>query len=497
MPSRSQPNKGRRGRGKPGNGTQDAQTTAYDQSGVESGAEPSAEFKKDNDPQSVEAAHASLNGVADPNGVEHSPPMQLPKAREKKPRNPNAINTPNKDTNRTRATNRNASSQNARAASAQIPIPKDFNPPTSRPPVADIFGVTPERYYAGPSFRNSPAASTLPRPRFLSRSVPNVDQFPGDAGKGSQSTTMASDDSPPSGSVTPEQTNAKGEDSPLNMLFRSDREAKAKASQPRPSILPLKEHSSSSYSLSGLNESPLGSRSARNHSRHNTEGTANGIFPLEMDKELFPNPDQGGAGNKSQENQKTSAQDSTQALKKLLNFSEGQLPGQSVGDYLGTVGPSTPTPKARSQARSSTRLSGGPPLFPNGLDGTTPEQRHAALLALAEKQIHTPAVQRPASSTLRKEVKLSDSPAVSQNEQPPSTPIPSHRTDRQGNPTKSQRAPATTGHISTYPSMHAGNTRPALRSSAKDPAMKSMEDDLRRILKLDALPSDRVSGVQP
>ena len=499
MPPRAQPNKARRGRGKPRPALPHTDTTASDEVTVESKAGHTGELQKSDELHGSEATITSVEHATDSNGVEHSLPVQLPKARDTRSRKTKESHTSiAPDTNSTKGTNRDASSKSVKDPSAQTPVPKDSNPTRSRLPVTDIFGETPERYYAGPSFRNSPAASTLPLPKFFSRSVPNVDQFPSEAGKGSRSNTLTSDDSPRTGSATPERTQLGREDSPLNILFRSDREAKAKASQTRPSILPTKENTSSSHSLPGLSESPLGSRGVRNHTRHNTDGGPNGVFSLEMDNDVPHNPDRAILNNSHQENErKASVQDSTTALKKLLNFSNNQsIPKpSSSGDFQNSGAPSTPSPKPRSQARSSARLSGNAPLFPSGMDGSTPEQRHAALLALAEKQIQTPASQRPPSSTLRKEIKLPTSPTVPQDEQSPSTPT-ANRGERQSMSTRSQRAPATTGHISTYPSMHAGNTRPTFKNSAKDPAMKSMEDDLRRILKLDELPSGGVSGVQ-
>ena len=498
MPPRAQPNKARRGRGKPRPALPHTDTTASNEVPVESAPGDTDEIQKSNEVHGSDATMTSVEHATDPNGIEHSLPVQLPNARDTRSRKTNKNHTSiAPDTNSTQGTNRNANSKSAKAPSAQTPLPKDSNPTGSRLPVTDIFGETPERYYAGPSFRNSPAASTLPLPKFFSRSVPNVDQFPSEAGKGSRSNTLTSGDSPRTGSATPERTQLGREDSPLNILFRSDREAKAKASQTRPSILPSKENTSSSHSLPGLNESPLGSRGVRNHTRHNTDGGPNGVFSLEMDNDIPYNQERAVSNSHQENERKAPVQDSTSALKKLLNFSENQSVPKPVsgGDFQNSGTPSTPSPKSRSQARSSARLSGNPPLFPSGLDGSTPEQRHAALLALAEKQIQTPASQRPPSSTLRKEIKLPTSPTIAQDKQSPSTPT-TKRAERQSTNTRSQRAPATTGHISTYPSMHAGNARPTLNSSAKDPAMKSMEDDLRRILKLDELPSGGVSGVQ-
>ena len=378
-----------------------------------------------------------------------------------------------------------------------------------------FFDQTPSKLYAGPNFHASPAASSLPLPKFFSKSVPNVDKVTSLTSmleQEKQSSTSNSDETPSKGAVTPEPIRTQREESPLDVLFRADRQARVQGTQARPNALTDRQRSSASY-LTPSAEFPLGPRTTRHHTRHHTDSSTNGIFPLEMDKAPSQPLEHSPAINfatrtitsatKTNDKPVDSQNGQSAALTKLLNFNLSQPQKSDPQKVGGLTEPATPSPKPK-MSRSSARLSGTPPLFPNGLDGLvgkTNQERQAALLALAEKQISMPPYptsQRPPSSSLRKEMKMPESPVTSQNQHPPSTPTPFAMSERQGSWPKNQRAPATTGHISTIPTVHSGNAQPSFASPTKDrqSSMKSMEDDLRRILKLDVLTSEGVGGVR-
>lgn len=91
---------------------------------------------------------------------------------------------------------------------------------------------TPIRAYAGPTFHASPAASSLPMPKYFSKSVPNVDKTSSLKTMMEQEapdTTSGSEESPSQEISQPAHDHRAREESPLDIFFRADREAKAKA----------------------------------------------------------------------------------------------------------------------------------------------------------------------------------------------------------------------------------------------------------------------------
>ncbi|KAF2756086.1 hypothetical protein EJ05DRAFT_89427 [Pseudovirgaria hyperparasitica] len=124
--------------------------------------------------------------------------------------------------------------------------------------------------YAGPTFHASPAPSTLPKPRFFSKSVP------ADVNESGLQARMEADQRrspPPVGeeiSVPP-----RNEESPLDFLFNSDREQKAKRSS---GVL---TPNSSTLDRTDSRESSFGGLS-RQHNRQPSAGSGR-LFPIELE----------------------------------------------------------------------------------------------------------------------------------------------------------------------------------------------------------------------
>ncbi|KAL9132636.1 MAG: hypothetical protein Q9175_006193, partial [Cornicularia normoerica] len=82
------------------------------------------------------------------------------------------------DTNQRRKKGRRSQGGVTRTSGVRKPDPTGT--PILGPPQQSVTpgrpNVTPVKAYAGPTFHASPAASSLPIPKFLSRSVPNVDK---------------------------------------------------------------------------------------------------------------------------------------------------------------------------------------------------------------------------------------------------------------------------------------------------------------------------------
>ena len=371
-------------------------------------------------------------------------------------------------------------------ASVQASPQKPFSP--SRP------NATPVKAYAGPSFNASPAPSSLPMPKFFSRSVPNVDKTSTLKSMMEQETIDTTSESDGSPFLKNSQMTRDGparEDSPLDIFFRADRDAKAKAQIRSPP---------GSNGLLSDSQNEL-----RHHSRQATDSSLGGMFPLEMDGAASESSDSTNSNEQTTPAPKatTEADDreeqrraTTLALKKLLYSPEPQRPASS------SPCSGTPSQNLGSPSPKTTPRGGSPGLVPDST--SKDQQRHAALLALAQKQIsgigtnNGSAAQRPPSSKLWKELSIPSSPGVQPLELP-ATPTHSH-VQKTSTTTNCRAQQQYNGYVSPYSPLSSAFTPPAKlpgesRSTPSKDA-KSIEEDLRRILKLDILGGDNVTGVR-
>ena len=373
---------------------------------------------------------------------------------------------------------------------APISMPSQPSLTPSRP------NVTPVKAYAGPTFHASPAASSLPIPKFISRSVPNVDKTSSLKVMMQQEavdTTSESDNSPSLEKSQPTQENGAREASPLDIFFKADRDSKAKFQ---------------SGDSAGYNGLRLESKNGfRHHSRQLTDNSFGGLFPLEMDGANPRTPDSTIDNEPftpaSKPMTKVDYKDDqrkaqTLELQRLL-YSPKPQRGVSCSPRSDSPsqGLSSPSPKTTFHDDS-------PTLVP---DGTNREQQqHAALLALAQKKIlgmnnnNGSAVQRPRSSKLWKEVTPS-SPSTQPSEVPgtPTQPRLQKPSDPANGHAHQQRNDYTSSHSpfsSAFPppAKTLGELQSTPPRHAKD--AKSIEEDLRRILKLDIIGGDAVTDVR-
>ena len=361
---------------------------------------------------------------------------------------------------------------------------------------------TPVKAYAGPTFHASPAPSSLPMPKFMSRSVPNVDKTLSLKSMMEQEvvdTTSESDSSLFLENSRPTQDRQAREDSPLDIFFRADRDAKNKAKAQIRS--PTVRNSFRSESQNDV----------RHHARQPTDSSLGGMFALEMDgtaAELSdkkdskepetPAPKAMTETDYRDEHRKAQ----TEELKKLL-YSPKPSRSASSSPYSSTPTKGSGSGSGSGSISSKNHAHGGSP--GSTLDATTKEQqRHAILLALAQKQISGigtnigSAPQRPPSSNLRTEMSIPSSPGV----QPLELPATPTQSRLQKTPISSN-GHAQNGYVSPYSSIPLAFTpqskspdRCQITSSQKSVDAKSMEEDLRRILKLDVLGSDDVTSVR-
>ncbi|KAK3169563.1 hypothetical protein OEA41_008947 [Lepraria neglecta] len=313
---------------------------------------------------------------------------------------------------------------------------------------------TPVRAYAGPTFHTSPAASSLPMPKFFSRSVPNVDKTSNLKTMMEQEapdTTSGSEESPSQENSQPAHDHRAREESPLDIFFRADREAKSKAH-------PTKESGTESPNdQARLSASPSGSQTPTGyHSRHPTDSSIGGMFPLEMD---------GPAPELSSGPTPPNAIHDVHTNRPVISSSSSMTEADRKEERR----------KAQTQALKEMLFSPRPQLPHNGSAG-----------------------QRPPSSGLRKELTMPASPGRPSGPELPATPTPSRvhnpYTSANSRPQNQQN-----GYVSPYSSFtppripsHGSNITPVRNNGNA----KSMEDDLRRILKLDVLGGEGVSPIR-
>ena len=398
---------------------------------------------------------------------------------------------------------------------------------------------TPLQAYAGPTFHASPAASTLPLPKFFSKSVPPAEKGTSLSVMMEKEVTETSpeppsdenEDSPTFGKAQRVGENHVGEESPLDIFFQADRREKARQ-RSECTTDTLVGAIYNSQPLSGFNP-PSGSlqpsnKDVRHHSRHATGSSVGEVFPMEIDdkasntiptqkgsKELSglqtssirPNsaPPNAARQAHSEEEQRKAK---TLLLKKLLMSPQLQCPADSSSRSnvdLGHIGSSTQEQFPRGQPSPSQNLLGPATTIP-GLKSTVPGQgsRHAASLPrlqdlMVRKEQSTGSPRPPSySSNLRKEVTLPISPARTDLPELPATPTPSRVLNPHSSP-KSQvhQNNNTSENASPFvPNFTSNKIFHGMDNAPSHGSTKSMEDDLRRLLNLNVLGGNGTNGVR-
>lgn len=364
-------------------------------------------------------------------------------------------NTPRKNRN----SFQNGSTQSPQASSSPRPDQR---------PISLIPGkknATPSRAYAGPTFHASPAASSLPMPRFYSKSVPDINKASSMQTAMKEAAELSSDQS--EDSPTPVSAQRVGEEqareeSPLDIFFKADREQKARQ----------RLEQQVSPGVQGLSNGTTTPDRPRQHSRHSTSGSQGGLFPMELEnkeptrllhEKAFSDPTASDSVDDKSEalhcvdgietpQQAEQRRAKTIALKKLLMCSVPQA--ENVLSSPSTE-PKTTGMEFQSPSRQSKRVSN--------------PQLHKQIAVQTARQV-SPSLRT--SSSLRKEISASNLGENEQMSELPATPTPSRtRTAYKSAPLQAQQ----------YSSLAAQD--PSAPPTAVSP-FKTMEDDLRRILKM-------------
>ena len=251
----------------------------------------------------------------------------------------------------------------------QVPAPPKGQSSTSATPLKQATQM-----YAGPTFHASPAPSSLPIPKFLSKSMP-ADQLPtlssvtsdeessqeSSVGKGGESPTFRN-------SLKAEGAQVR-EPSPLDIFFKADREEKARLNQTSPHVAAhvVDRAKSASPSVQSFRQGE-----ARQHTRRQTESPS-------------------GSNRSGGED----IQAKTEALKQLLLFPKAQKSSPAIVNSSGSPagyprspgnrnlsGSSTPTrlfPSSKDALRSASSLQDSPSILiqnQRGLQALRPTPSH-------------------------------------------------------------------------------------------------------------------------
>ncbi|MCJ1337051.1 hypothetical protein MMC09_002330 [Bachmanniomyces sp. S44760] len=404
--------------------------------------------------------------------------------------------------------------------------------------------ATPLQAYAGPTFHASPAPSSLPIPKFFSRSVPDTKKDSLESmmsGDRSESSSSPSENSPTLRISQPATEHRQSVDSPLDVFFRADREEKAK-SKGLDSNGSLSSPFNLGSKLGKMNYSP-GSISplpahVRHHTRKSTDGSTGNIFSMDTES----SDDNGTPTRRSPQNHSTngiSASSSmsslvskatdderqrkakTLALKKLLLSPPPQHPPSSSANS-GIMPPpnssdtSELSPQRHQPIRTTSSGSSTPTKSPPAMSAGLPHPNIHSQSFTALQQSHSSTIpnqgrQRPASSHLRQEVPMHEAPeGTPQRYNLRSTPNSTQTNSVGKNYLRNNQKSPMQNQVSHKPIVQQSNASPftsykptalstsdAITADASTGAstssnqechqtnnIKIMEDDLRKILKL-------------
>ena len=377
--------------------------------------------------------------------------------------------------------------------------------------------VTPtlSQAYAGPTFHASPAASSLPMPNFLhksfSKSVPENTQV-------ERLTALMDSEvseevpSPESSEASPIREKAERlhqrarEESPLDIFFLADREEKTRA---RLANITNRDDANTSDILNStggdmLRGTPVpASEISRHHSRQHTGSSTGGLFTMDLEQDrpqirsphLTPLSPPNHPSNRSRANFGPS-DNSTEDGREDVARREAR--SAELMKLLGTEKPKKPfLPSSRSDHMSipgsNKQLSQPAREISEPSTATSPfdpkvqilSRKQPASLPQLQKQfgLPLPSNQSPRArppSNLRQEVSVPPSPAQDVLQELPATPTPSHTANLSLKPLRNEDL----FYNDTAPPFPS-SAEPGVRSrQMQDPKVISMENDLRRILRL-------------
>lgn len=376
-------------------------------------------------------------------------------------------------------------------------------------------GLKDSPHYAGPTFHASPAPSALPIPTFLSKSVPDSDIAKSESSDEHEHDDKSLGSTLPAFTPTKPRTNplveesAQDSSSPLDFLFKAAREAKA-AKQ------------------NGDGETRSGTSSPINLDRPKpvplqAEGTPGGVFPLELESPKSHKMDIGPAFATPYKDRMNALRSPSSSSRPNSNegFDEEQrkVKSEALKSLLmkprsQDSSPASPRPRDPSNIFNSSyttpngTLKNGQPTR-HASNPTTPTSNDEKAQSMARTSIAhqyltsvcngSAQSKRAPSSNLRQEL---SSGSQMHSPQSPSQRVHLSRSSsaqstfpRYSNQHSSNNmsSPTPTRSVSNYP--HQSSPLRGHATTSKTADARRMEDDLRRILKLDASENRIANGV--
>lgn len=372
-----------------------------------------------------------------------------------------------------------------------------------------------EQAYAGPTFQASPAPSSLPVPKFASRSVPNVAAHKSfEARLASEKAQENEKSSPETDHATPPPRGAQ--QSPLDVLFNADRAEKEKrlsdtrlspemAARPRPPMTeprnPFQQTGKSVFlrEMDGDDGPMISPRTVPPNNRptlHHRTSSSSEFKAFEMDseseresytknlKDLLMNNVNGTpppADSRSTQRPHTSSRPATDTFHTPSPFQRS------------TSGPSTPTPTTDQQTQyqmhyGNRNLS---PLFKAARSETPPKPSGLRKQELAseinpthpQQQQQLPQIDPNSFSRNYLDTTIRNS----QPGLPPNLPVNVHQTQQPTPPSYSSAPGSQHGVPASSAAPRTASSGSAGGGGGTSNDIKTMEDDLRRMLKLNVL----------
>lgn len=356
-------------------------------------------------------------------------------------------------------------------------------------------------HYAGPTFHASPAPSALPIPSFFSKSVPDSDlatTLETDSDNAEMEPEI--DTTPSKPRARPQPISEEQKPTPLDFLFKAAVQARNSSSASSPEV-------------TNRIRSPQTDSKALH--QPTPDGIPGGIFAFEMENADRKTPigpsfapsyqDRMNALRSSSSPSPSSAEFSddqrrlkTQELKHLLLNPRPQKPPSTSPSIHNQPGSFGARPSVNSNVPhyvTPMRTASGPPAT-NGFSGQTqPLSHNAGRPPFA--YTHSSGVQPPrnSNSPLRREVPASHSPHSAGI---PAEGSPSPFAGNRYHPAFANAPQSKPSFASPQPQYPSASLKMPTKSPSPSGNMdtKKMEDDLRRILKLDAGPGIPSSGMQ-
>lgn len=374
--------------------------------------------------------------------------------------------------------------ENTRPSNPTSSIGAGHRHTSSQPSIASPPSFKDSPHYAGPTFHASPAPSALPMPSFFSKSVP-------DSGLPPSLETENELDEESAPELTPSKPKARvargdHESTPLDFLFKAAIDARSN---------PQQSPEASSKSTGPAPDSKIGQR---------PDSASNGIFSLELESSeqivsdhstpVSSYKDRMNAlmSDGSPHSQRPELDDAqrrlkTQELKHLLLNPRPQRPASASPHLKGPVDSYFPDKGLGHIANTPLHASSGPPT-PVSYNGHIQQNNMPGSSQKFHKQHYHTSLQAGPQNTHQGPFRREYSPYAS--------PINAVRTNNPGpysqspfrgvpSPTRYQSPAAFDARLQANPSSHT----PELDT-------KKMEDDLRRILKLDMATGIQSNGVQ-